>query len=196
SIPLHDSADALAKEVAMNKPQQNRLKLKNLRIDDPLRTFIIQLIANILETEWAATENMRYWTIDRKEEKKLVIKKGANGKKYDKKVQESIFSITKQEKIWARLKMIKGVISIERVQKVIDLTAKEKEAKTITQDLVNLAQSKFIEHIWKFRCELMAEWEVKEGIAKNTNENPNQTKRHQTRSHPKSKKVKKSRSHN
>ncbi|CAG8851674.1 11925_t:CDS:2, partial [Gigaspora margarita] len=94
-----------------------------------------------------------------KEYTELVIKKGADRKKYDKKVQESIFSIMKQEKIWARLEMIRGVISIKRVQKVIDLTAKGKEAKTIIQDLVNLAQSRFIEHIWKFRCELTAEWE-------------------------------------
>ncbi|CAG8504463.1 44673_t:CDS:2 [Gigaspora margarita] len=104
--------------------------------------------------------------------KKLVIKKGTNGKKHDKKVQESMFGIMKQEKIWTRLEMIRGVISNERVRKVMDLTAKEKGAINITRDLVNLAQSRFIEHIWKFRYELTAEWEVKEGIAKDNKRKP------------------------
>ncbi|CAG8851445.1 4554_t:CDS:2, partial [Gigaspora margarita] len=104
--------------------------------------------------------NMRYWTIDREEEEiiekectELVIKKDANGKKYGKKVQESMFGITKQEKIQTRLEMIRGAINIIR-------------------DLVNLVQSRFIEHIWKFRCELTAEWKVKEGIAKNNKRKP------------------------
>ncbi|CAG8857181.1 28176_t:CDS:1, partial [Gigaspora margarita] len=34
------------------------LSWKNLKIDDPSKTFITQLIINILETEWAATENI------------------------------------------------------------------------------------------------------------------------------------------
>ncbi|CAG8843579.1 26558_t:CDS:2, partial [Gigaspora margarita] len=55
----------------------------------------------------------------------LVIKKGANGKKYDKKVQESMFGIMKQEKIQTRLEMIRGVISIERDNKRNPQTAKE-----------------------------------------------------------------------
>ncbi|CAG8845058.1 13921_t:CDS:2, partial [Gigaspora margarita] len=79
-------------------------------------------------------------------------------------------------KIQARLEMIRGVISIERVRKVINLTAKKKEAINIIQDLVNLAQSRFIEHIWKFRCELMAEWKVKEGIAKDNKQKPQTAK--------------------
>ncbi|CAG8854116.1 27379_t:CDS:1, partial [Gigaspora margarita] len=39
-------------------------------------------------------------------------------------------------------------------------------------DLVNLAQSRFIEHIWKFRCELTAEWEEKEDIIKDNKQKP------------------------
>ncbi|CAG8473005.1 13378_t:CDS:2 [Gigaspora margarita] len=67
---------------------------------------------------------------------KLVIKKGANGKKYDKKVQESMFSIMKQEKIQARLEIIRGVISIERVRKAIDLTAKKRSHKHDTSSSI------------------------------------------------------------
>ncbi|CAG8793592.1 6247_t:CDS:2, partial [Gigaspora margarita] len=39
----------------------------------------------------------------------------------------------------------------EESTKSCDLTVKEKKAKDITQNLVNLAQSRFIGHIWKFR---------------------------------------------
>ncbi|CAG8472258.1 7095_t:CDS:2 [Gigaspora rosea] len=67
NIQLHDNADALAK-MAVNKYQQIDLSWKNLRIDDPSRAFVTQLISNILETIWAATENMRYWTIDKEKE--------------------------------------------------------------------------------------------------------------------------------
>ncbi|CAG8848109.1 39659_t:CDS:2, partial [Gigaspora margarita] len=90
------------------------------------------------------------WSVIEKEYTELVIKKGANGKKYDKKVQESIFKSAKSH----------------------GPNCKRKGAITITQDLVNLVQSRFIEHIWKFRCELMAEWEVKEGIAKDNKQKP------------------------
>ncbi|CAG8856064.1 33637_t:CDS:2, partial [Gigaspora margarita] len=69
---------------------------------------------------------------------------------YNKKVQKSMFGIMKQEKIQARLEMIRDVTSIERVRKVMDLTAKEKGAINIIRDL----------------------WKVKEGIAKDNKRKP------------------------
>ncbi|CAG8672323.1 28944_t:CDS:2, partial [Gigaspora margarita] len=60
---------------------------------------------------------------------------------------EEHFQHNETRKIRARLEIIRGVISNERVQKVVNLTIKEKEAKNVIQDLVNLAQSRFIKHL-------------------------------------------------
>ncbi|CAG8756291.1 6236_t:CDS:2, partial [Gigaspora rosea] len=83
-----------------------------------------------------------------------------------------LFGVTRQEKTLVRLEIIRGVISIKRARKVADLTGKKKETKKVIQDLVDLAQSRFLEHIWKFRCELIAEWEEKEGITKDNKRKP------------------------
>ncbi|CAG8486668.1 6469_t:CDS:2, partial [Gigaspora rosea] len=53
----------------------------------------------------------------------------------------------------------------------------KKGAKKVIQDLVNLVQSRFIEHIWKFRCELTAEWEEKEDITKDNKHKPKKAKK-------------------
>ncbi|CAG8816961.1 18564_t:CDS:1, partial [Gigaspora rosea] len=104
----------------------------------------------------------------------MIMRKGSSEKKYDVEVQKTLSGVTSQEKTLVRLKIIRGVISIERARKVADLTRKKKEAKKVIQDLVDLAQSKFLEHIWKFRCELTAEWEKKEDITKDNKRKPNE----------------------
>src|SRR5260363_153744 len=112
------------------------------------------------------------WSIIEKECTELVLRKGTNSDIYDKRTQENIFRTTKQEKVRCRLEMIRGVISTERAQKVADLVVGKKRTKNVIQDLVNLAQYRFIEHIWKFRCELTAEWEEKIGITKDGKRKP------------------------
>ncbi|CAG8689655.1 1411_t:CDS:2, partial [Gigaspora rosea] len=92
-------------------------------------------------------------------------------------VQKNLFGVTKQEKTLVRLEIIRGVISLKRARKVADLTGKKKRAKKVIQDLVNLAQSRFIEHTWKFRCELTAEWEEKEGITKDNKHKPKEAEK-------------------
>ncbi|CAG8818811.1 18171_t:CDS:2, partial [Gigaspora rosea] len=77
----------------------------------------------------------------------MIMRKGSSKKKYDLEMQKILFGVTRQEKTLVRLEIIRG-------------------------DLVDLAQSRFLEHIWKFRCELTAEWEEKEGITKDNKRKP------------------------
>ncbi|CAG8844899.1 8662_t:CDS:2, partial [Gigaspora margarita] len=107
-------------------------KCKSCRINEDLDTAVkhctfrkqLRSKKRALQNNWLkkAKEANEFWLevllesiIGKKHHiQKLVIKKGANGKKYDKKVQESMFGIMKQEKTQPRLEMIRGVISIER----------------------------------------------------------------------------------
>ncbi|CAG8777866.1 5438_t:CDS:1, partial [Gigaspora rosea] len=50
-------------------------------------------------------------------------------KKYDIEMQKNLFRTTKQEKTLVRLEIIRGVISLERAEKVADLTGKKKGTK-------------------------------------------------------------------
>ncbi|CAG8821128.1 11004_t:CDS:1, partial [Gigaspora rosea] len=112
-----------------------------------------------------------------KECTEMIMRKGSSEKKYDVEMQKILFGVMRQEKTLVRLEIIRGVISIERARKVADLTGKKKEAKKVIQDPVDLAQSRFLEHIWKFRCKLTAKWEEKESITKDNKRKPKEAEK-------------------
>ena len=119
----------------------------------------------------ACPELQRMWCILEKEVSELLIEKAIKEKEKletrdIQKIQDLIFGKGIQERILARIELIKGLITEQRRGSIGTIISETRKVSKFVQAILSHFQRQFFKHFWSFRCKLVTDWEKRNGITK------------------------------
>ena len=82
------------------------------------------------------------------------------------KIQDLIFGKGIQERILAKMELMKGLITEQRRESISTIISETRKVSKFVQAILSHFQCQFFKHFWSFQCKLVMNWEKHNGITK------------------------------
>ena len=79
-------------------------------------------------------------------------------------LKEAIFGKQRNTNLYNRRLLLRGFTNIKQQKEITKITGSKRKANVILVNFIEYFWNCFYERLWKFRCEVMVEWEKKNNI--------------------------------